>query len=547
MRLRKVQSKIIFRAIKKNKRTIFGLKHGFASIKTIEDYQRKVPISVFDDYIEYVRDIEDAKPAVLTEEKVLRLIPTSGSASASKAIPFTRSLKREFQRGIRPWIFDMYINRPKLWPGKIYWSITPSALGLRERANRSIAVGFGDDSDYFSIIEKALLKFLLVVPEEINKIQDIQSFRYVTLLFLLSKRNLRFMSVWNPMFLILILNNLTHWFPGLLRDLQNATINPPVDIAWQLKTRLERKLKISAQRIKELRQIYKRWRLDKDIPICRMIWPELTLISCWADSNAGHFIGQLKKIFPDVEIQPKGLIATEGFVSLPLTPASGGDSGRGLLAVNSHFFEFMEVDKYIEPGGNSKLKLAHELEVGKKYTVVLTTGGGLYRYNLQDIIEVVSFRGKVAVVRFLGKHDYVSDFLGEKLNAFHVEKVLKPLFVKYGIFPEFYMMAPEEYGQNIFAYTLFIKIKDCSRDLLMKFVKDADSSLAENIHYRYCRKLQQLKHLRLFIVEPGASVVECYLFRKVCCDGQRLGNVKVPLLENNLGWTKVFPGRLFCA
>ena len=59
--------------------------------------------------------------------------------------------------------------------------------------------------------------------------------------------------------------------------------------------------------------------------------------------------GQLRELFPQVEIQPKGLLATEGCVSFPLTrrPAP-------VLAVRSHFFEFQEID------APERLRLAHE-------------------------------------------------------------------------------------------------------------------------------------------------------------------------------------------
>ena len=50
----------------------------------------------------------------------------------------------------------------------------------------------------------------------------------------------------------------------------------------------------------------------------RLIWPRLALISCWTDAAAGQFLPQLRELFPTIEIQPKGLLATEAFVSFPL-------------------------------------------------------------------------------------------------------------------------------------------------------------------------------------------------------------------------------------
>jgi len=554
----KTQSRILFKVLKRNKNTAFGLKYNFDLIKTINDFQNRIPISTFEDYIAYLEEIKAGKKNVLTADRVLRLNPTSGSTSASKFIPFTRTLKKEFQRSIRPWVFNLYTRQKRLLLGKMYWSITPSTITVNSKVRTKIPIGFGDDSDYFSIWEKIILKSLLIVPQEVNQIQDIHTFRYVTLLFLISCKNLRFITIWNPMFLILILNNIPEWLPRLLSDLKNKSITPPGRITYQLKSKLERKLKVTSKRIEELEFIYERWKLDANIPIYRMIWPELGLISCWADSNAQLFVTQLRKLFPDVEIQPKGLIATEGFISFPFSSVnpekeknnfsnSNNLFSSGYLSVNSHFFEFMEIEQNNQYNCNNRLKLAHEVEVGKKYFVVLTTSGGLYRYNLQDIVEVTGFSRKIPVVRFLGKYDYVSDITGEKLNAHHVEKVLRSLFAKYKMYPVFYMLAPEKFENNTVAYTLFIKITDYRKEALISLAEDLDNCLSENFHYMYCRKLKQLDRLRLFVIDSEVSALEQYLFHKTNHNKEKLGNIKVSVLDKSVGWTKVFSGALIHA
>ena len=76
----------------------------------------------------------------------------------------------------------------------------------------------------------------------------------------------------------------------------------------------------------------------------RQTWPRLALISCWTDAAAGQFVPEVKRMFPDVEIQPKGLLATEGFVSLPIQAGSA-------LALRCHFFEFEESGSGPDPPG----------------------------------------------------------------------------------------------------------------------------------------------------------------------------------------------------
>ncbi len=67
------------------------------------------------------------------------------------------------------------------------------------------------------------------------------------------------------------------------------------------------------------------------------LWPHLRHISCWGDAHAAMPLADLQRRFPDVVVQPKGLIATEVIVSIPF-------AGRWPLAIRSHVFEFLYDD-----------------------------------------------------------------------------------------------------------------------------------------------------------------------------------------------------------
>src|SRR6185295_10242297 len=142
------------------------------------------------------------------------------------------------------------------------------------------------------------------------------------------------------------------------------------------------------------------------------IWPKLALISCWGDGPARSAAESLARRFPHVEVQPKGLIATEAIVTIPF-------GGRHPLAIGSHFFEFLD------PNGNARL--AQQLESGVEYTVVVTTAGGLYRYRLADRVTVDGWCDATPSLRFLGKEDSISDLFGEKLSDAFVAGVLDSL------------------------------------------------------------------------------------------------------------------------
>ena len=144
------------------------------------------------------------------------------------------------------------------------------------------------------------------------------------------------------------------------------------------------------------------------------LWPELDVISCWTDGSAAGFVPAVRERFPSVAIQPKGLLATEAFVSFPLVGYAGA-----ALAVRSHVFEFLPVD---DDDRHSPV-LAHQLAVGERYEPLVTTGGGLYRYRLGDVIEVVGHLGTCPLIRFVGRAA-TSDLVGEKLDEPFVASAL---------------------------------------------------------------------------------------------------------------------------
>ena len=141
------------------------------------------------------------------------------------------------------------------------------------------------------------------------------------------------------------------------------------------------------------------------------------------------------------------LLAIQFLTVIPVRTTLPFAPGRDpVLAVRSHFFEFMTDD--------GDCLGAHQVEQGREYSVVVTTGGGFYRYRLEDRVLVTGFLGVTPTLRFLGKADYVSDRYGEKIHAGHVGRVLDTLLT--GVQCRFCMLAPDRLDDGP-CYTLFIE------------------------------------------------------------------------------------------
>ena len=521
-RVEAAQARLLMRYVVANRDTDFGRRHNFAGITSAAEFQKAVPLGDYDDYAEPVAAIGQGQAGVLTAEPVRMFELSSGSTAASKLIPYTATLKAEFQRGLAPWIYDLYSRQPDLQRGPAYWSITPLTNGPRATPG-GIPIGFEADSAYLGALGQRLLEAVLAVPNAVKHIPSAASFRYATLLFLLRQPGLRLISVWHPTFLSLLLAPLPEWWERLLADIADGTLTPPEPLEPDLQRALSRHLRPDPRRARQLAGLGPTDRAA--------IWPELRLLSCWADGPAaGYAQAVADSLFPAVRLQPKGLLATEAFVSLPMHGAEGS-----VLAVTSHFFEFLPLDSADRPMPDAP-RLAHELAEGLTYALVVTTGGGLYRYALHDLVEVTGRLGQAPCLRFVGKTDLVSDRFGEKLNERFVAQVGQALFQRHQLAPLFNLLAPDEAVGGL-RYTLYLELPPGQHarasTAATALQADLERLLCQNFHYAYCRQLGQLGAAQVVFTRPGAA--ERYL-RACQARGQKLGGIKPVLLQKSAGW-----------
>ncbi|MEK7270688.1 MAG: GH3 auxin-responsive promoter family protein, partial [Planctomycetota bacterium] len=418
--VRKTQETILFRTLRANRATDVGRRHGFDSIRSLEDF-RRLPLTDYADYETDIAAIADGRAAVLTAERVELLQPTGGSTSGTKLIPYTATLRQEFRAAIDPWIAGLLLRHPRLLSGRHYWSISPNSpcdLG----GHRAVRVGFADDSEYLGLVQRRMVRGLFAVPPEIRSVEDPEAFRYLTLLFLLRERNLRLVSVWHPSFMTLLLEAVPRRLGSLVDDIRTGSICPSLALEPGLRETLSRALSADPERADELGRT--------DGSTAEAAWPRLEVVSCWTDGWSRSAADRLQARLPQALLQGKGLVATEGVVSFPF-----GTTGRKVCAIRSHFLEFLDA-------GTGDIRFAWELERGRTYSVVLTTGGGLYRYRLHDQIRVTDFIGQAPCLEFVSRDNLVSDLVGEKLDLLHVETSLHRAAGDVGVSLDFGMLAP---------------------------------------------------------------------------------------------------------
>jgi hypothetical protein len=518
----RTQAALLEQIVSKNRDTQFGRKHDFASVKTVADFQRAVPLSIYDDYRDSIERIADGQANVLTADRVRLLEPTGGSTSGEKLIPYTSGLRQSFQRAIRVWIWDLFSKRPAVRQGRSYWSISPIAhVGRRTKAG--IPIGFDDDTAYLSFLERFLVQRTIIAPRELAQCPTVAAAQYATLFYLLRAPDLALISVWSPTFLTQLLDMLWVRWESLLDDLASGQIsNECVDGPRAVTQRHYPQLNDRAEHLRHA------FRGAKHISECiPAIWPSLKLVSCWADGPSLAPANHLRQYLGAIEIQPKGLLATEAVVTVPLIslPAPA-------LAIRSNFFEFLPAEP--NAAGVDAPLLADELVEGACYQVVVTNPGGLYRYRSQDEVEVAGFFNKTPLLRFVGKTDEISDLVGEKLSAAHVEMALRSAFRELRISPSFSQLRVERSSTRRYVLQVALTVPSCNRAIQAQLCETVERGLCSNPGYRYARALGQLAPLSIELLDRRqADSIDKRRTDDRIAAGQRLGDIKPATICNS--------------
>ena len=496
----RAQTERLSQLLQKNAQTAYGRQFNFGKIHSPREYQKAVPIVDYDSLAPWIERAAAGDMGVLTQAPVRMFERSGGSTAATKLIPYNADLLADFSAATNPWLFDLHRRNSRLIGTRSYWSLSPVAQ-KKQRTSGGLPIGIEDDTEYFGPVARYALQRMMAVPSSVAHISDMDAWRLATLRHLLGAADLGFISIWSPTFLSLLMRALEERLPELLRLLpitRRDEINRGID--------------------------------QKGALVGEAIWPRLQCISSWMDGIAGEFVGPLRRWFPNTPFQAKGLLATEGVVSFPY-----GDERDPVVAVTSHFLEFTDLE---HPG---KLPLlAHELRKNGQYSPILSTGGGLYRYHLKDVVECVGYELATPRIRFMGKLDNVSDTCGEKINARQVERALERAQRTMGITCDVALLAPVwPKGTNApIHYCLFVEA-DTDEPTLAKLAVLLEDELLQGHAFRYARELGQLGEMHVARVRGGSAAVQETLIRA----GLRAGDIKPTHLDTRPIWGATFgPG-----
>jgi len=478
-----------------NKDTEFGKKHQFSDIKTVEEFQKNIPINNYDSLEAYVTRQTNGECNVLIKDDPVSYATTSGTTGTPKYIPITKRAQIESHQNVsRVWLHSIYKEFPKAFDGTILTIVSPA-----EEGKTPDGTVFGSTSGQLILSMNKVIKDKYTIPYELLTLENYEARNYC--IILLGIQNpVTMLSTANPSTLSLLAKQGHQWQDQLIKDIEFGQLNLKLDIPTDIRNLVQGALKSNPNLADQLRlAIYK----DPENKLRPLhYWKNLNLITCWTGGNSNVFIESMKEWYGDVMIRDLGYLASEIRGSIPL---SNSDSS-GVLTIGENFFEFIKVSDI--DNSEPHFYLADELEVGEHYYIFFTTKAGLYRYNINDIIEVTGYTHSTPNIIFLQKGKGVTNITGEKLYEQQLLSAVSQAEKVCDIKTNFFVCQANAKEARYDFYVEFSTSR-LPKSAVEYFLSEIENDLmCTNLEYATKRKSLRLQPMRLFIL--GEDSLENY-------------------------------------
>jgi GH3 auxin-responsive promoter len=427
-RAREFQHRALLRKIAGNAASDFGRAHGFAELRTVSEIRKRLPILTYEDHHPYVQRVLEGDITALFAPgtRVLMFAMTSGTTGEPKRLPITAELFREYRAGWRLWGGSVYGEHPQLLLTK---TLQLTSDWQQYRAPSGIPCG--QISGLAASTRPRIAQRMFLPPPMAAKIHEAAAKHYAALRFALASRRVGMIITANPSTLVEFARHANEQRESLIRDIHDGTLSCP--LPEQVRTALARR--ITRRRPKRAREL-ERLVAQHEALLPKHVWPKLGVLAVWTGGSVGVFLPQLADLYGRVAVRDHGLSASEGRMSIPLRDGTSA----GVLDFYHHYFEFIPVEEHDSP--KPTVLEAHELQEGRDYFIVMTTAGGLYRYDIHDVVRCVGYEGQAPLIEFLNKGKSFSNLTGEKLSEHQAVRAIERSFQNLGLPIETFTLAP---------------------------------------------------------------------------------------------------------
>jgi hypothetical protein len=511
------QECLLERVLLPNRDCDYGSRHGFCSIRSPQDYQKAVPICSYEDLRKYVERMLHGETDVLVSAPVRRFFRTSGTTAAPKYVPVTDSLIRDKWRAFQMYWNSAFEAHPDARRGVVVTNFSDSS------SEEKTAAGLlcGSESAFWSAWTSGpRVCGASPLPKVVSKVRDVEA-RYYTIARILLGENVSTLMTLNPSTMLALFDTMDEHADRLLDDIERGGIDADLPIDPEARAHVEKRYPGNTNRARQLRDVL---RTSKPRLLPTEIWPQLRLVVSWRSPMVAPYLKLLEPYVGSVPQRDYISMASEGVIAIPLEDGGNG----GVLATSIHYYEFVPEEQAVKQ--NPDVLLAHELEAGKNYEVLLSTSGGLYRYNIGDVLHVRGIIGATPIVEFLYRAGATCSLTGEKLTENHVVGAISAAAVQVGVNVHSYTMFP---ATTPFPHYVLLAefAAPTNHGRLKTLLHELDRQLGHfNVEYSSKRKSRRLGAPELWVTRSGSYAD---WRRKRMADGANDAQIKAPCLTRD--------------
>lgn len=517
------QKRKLLEITRRNADTEIGRRLGFDVIASMEEWRQQVPVHRYEDLAPSIRRVrEEGASGVLTREDPVMFARTSGTSGEPKFIPVTPTCQgRDHADQMRTWLWHAQRDHPGIFRGRVVSLVSPAVEG-----HTKSGIPYGSTSGVIYRRIPALVKRTYAVPYEVFEVPDYNTKYYLLLRFGLPER-VTFLSTANPSSIVKLCELADRWSEDLIRDVHDGSLRADLDLSAEQRLRLERALHPAPARATELARLRAtaEGRLRPGD-----YWPHLELIGCWKGGTVGAHVERFPRWFTRADgslpaVRDWGYLSSEARGSIPLSDEGAG----GVLTVATNVYEFVPREEVeAEDDAESWTFLgAHEIEEGADYYIFITTTGGLYRYDINDVIRVVGRWRRTPVIEFLRKGRGMVSLTGEKVS---VDQVIAA-----------FEAARKETGLGVSHFKAQADREASRYDFLVEGVSTEDPQALRRLLHALDRHLRRLnleydgKRASLRLADPSLKIMQVGWYeekkRAQSTRGKRTFQAKTELLS----------------
>ena len=505
-----------------SKDTVYGKEHHFdriLSATSAEDlfrlYQQYVPVNdSFETLRPYVERHKNGEKDILFPGKPDMYATTSGTTSEPKWVPMTHKyLKDVYGKMTHIWIWTFICHRSRIFGGHLFTTVGKELEGYAPDGTI-----FGSVSGVLVRDVPSIIKKHYTAPACVMSIDDYAARNYTLMRLAIQYRDVTLWATANPSTILELLRTLNENTLEMIDDIEHGTLSWNFDISDYIREELADYMKPEPERAQELRDLLeKHGKLEP-----KHFWPWLQLLSTWKCGNTKIYMEKYMDQFnwDKTFYQELGYIATECRFGFSLD-----ETNESVLFPHFHYYEFVEESELDSPHKNY-LQI-HELEKGKRYCAYVTTYSGLFRYNMNDLVEVGGKFYNTPTVHMVSKVNGIVSMTGEKLY--------EPQFI------DAVHKAEEELEIKTKFFVGFADIQESKYHFYFEFADEKiDQKTADKFATIVDKKLQEInneyesKRASFRLHEPQAHILlnNAYARFKAAClrDGFRDGQFKFNLL-----------------